>query len=700
MRRLIRLFKGTTPALNWLALIAIILFFIRLLPRELLTAGPATGGDMSSHFWPLECLVKHGFPNGTLRVWSPGNLAGEPLLVHYFPFPFMAMAALSLVMPLATAFNVGTVLALLLFPLCIYFCVKGLGFKSPTPLIATLFGLTFIYSESNSMWGGNTLSTLAGQFAHGYAIDLLLVSVGLLGWEMRTRRSPFWSPLAIAAVATSHGYALFGMPAIAIALVCFIQVGTPWQRFRHVLGAGILGFLLSLWFLYPMVNNSPWTSSFNASWGWKETMNEGFSRILLPSVIALVLIPILWLVFRKTRKHRNLLGRTAVLWLLPSALYAVFYFAAKYLGVVNIRALPQLEVFLVILGGTLFSEWVRLSGGVLWGWLLILPMTALALGWTDHFVLQFPVWAKWNYSGWQNKPLYPQLAALNRSIQGDLSMPRIAYEGNDLSNGAGTPRVFEMLPWFANRATLEGLYIQASILSPAIFQIQALISKTPSCPFWDDPCPHYNLGVVRPKLELMGVSDLILISNETRALADQDPHYVAGPSFAPWYIYHLKETPTLVETFQQKPTPLAPADQKNWKRKFLEWFVKFDGTQPMLIRELPPGVSLDSAVWSDAKDCRPEVHADFNELTLRTPCPGKAHVLKFGYHPTWQADSGDPLFLVSPGFIGIIPSKTEVHLRFGKSVTWQVATWISILTLFGLLSSAIFRRKSRTGSAR
>src|SRR4051812_7050755 len=63
------------------------------LPRELFSALPATGGDTGSHLWPLVAFREYGFPHLDLRIWNPAHFTGEPLLVHYFPLPFILMAA-------------------------------------------------------------------------------------------------------------------------------------------------------------------------------------------------------------------------------------------------------------------------------------------------------------------------------------------------------------------------------------------------------------------------------------------------------------------------------------------------------------------------------------------------------------------------------------------------------------------------------
>ena len=56
---------------------------------------PATGGDTGSHLWPVVALREYGLAHFNFRPWNPGNYMGEPLLVHYFPLPFILMALAS-----------------------------------------------------------------------------------------------------------------------------------------------------------------------------------------------------------------------------------------------------------------------------------------------------------------------------------------------------------------------------------------------------------------------------------------------------------------------------------------------------------------------------------------------------------------------------------------------------------------------------
>lgn len=85
-------------------------------------------------------------------------------------------------------------------------------------------------------------------------------------------------------------------------------------------------------------------------------------------------------------------------------------------------------------------------------------------------------WIKWNYQGYQNAPDWQTFNQINNFLKGSFSDPRVVSEHSDNTNKMGSTRAFENLPLFANRATLEGVYFQSSLLSPFVFYLQSLYS--------------------------------------------------------------------------------------------------------------------------------------------------------------------------------------------------------------------------------
>lgn len=754
------------PLIDFACLLLLAWFFIRYLPlKELSGPEPATGGDMGSHFFPLVTLVKHGIPNWTPRVWNPGNLGGEPHLVHYFPFPYLLMAVLSIFMPLGKAFNWGTLLPLLLLPSSVYVCLRGLGSKFPVPILGAAASVCFLLNESYSMWGGNAVSTLAGQFAHVYGLVLLLLGIGALGREIRRGYRPYLSALLFAALTLSHAYVMLGLPFFFVSFIWLFPHQTQSKRFWTCFWSGALAVLFSLWFIIPMVDNSKWTTEFSIEWNSGKLIYEVLPVIFYPAIAILVTECITLCIHGRVGSTREkvarLLGivgsvvaiftltiivryapdfaatefsyyfdrvlpivcgvaaalavvgvtglpvrrpavdRARVLalrfWMIPICGYLYYYFQFPRIGLVDVRAFPQAQLFLCILAGSIVGRIIGMMGRIP-AYFLALPLAVVTMWWTDVHVTNFPNWTKWNYSGWQTKPLYPDLAKLSEELKGNFSMPRVVYEHNDVNNGAGTVRVFEMIPYFMNRATLESLYLQASILAPMAFLIQADVSKTPSCPFRQYECRAYDLGRAKDSLNLMGVGELILTTTELLEQANKSSYLEPGKMFGPWQLFHAKHQPRLAGLLLQRPDLI---DAPNWKRIFYDWFKTYEVSKPFLVldRELPPAlrelIVNRTEPWPYKPECEPTVDVDFSRLVLRTPCPGVPHYLKFAYHPSWVADTGDDPFIVSPGFIGIVPSKEVVVLKFGQRLVWQLAGFISIavfVVVYGIGLMGLLKR--------
>ena len=597
------------------------------------------------------------------------------------------MWVLALFAPIGMAFNLGTMLWAVFFPISMYACLRGMGNRFPIPILGAAAGMLVLFNESYSMWGGNLLSTLAGQFTHGYAIDFFLLGAGALGWELRRGRVPLLSPFLFSAVFLSHAYVFLALPVLVLASALFLRGASLTQRLKRSAVALTVGILLAFWFLVPLLANSEWTTAFAAQWSFADTLKETFGRILIPLPI-LIAASLGCLAFLCGLALRSgMLKRQFVLWLVVLLFFVALYLASKPLGIINARSVPQMLVIAAIVTAMLMGHVVRHLGGRLVALCHVAPLILITLYWVSVNTKNFPHWVKWNYSGWTVKAPYPDLSALYGKLWGDFSMPRVMYEHSPKHGSSGTPRVFEMLPYFANRATLEGVYMQLTVLAPMIFLLQAEISKEPSCPYGEmTGCPGFALDAAIPRLRLLGVQQLILISPEMLSEANLSSDVAWEGRFGDWWLFRLKEQVPLAGVFQAAPRFLSG----DFKQEFLKWFNAYDGKQPFLASGVNDGLQRQPTIWSGAADCSPSVRVDFNRITLRTPCPGKAHYLKFAYHPTWRADTGDSLFLVSPGFLGIVPSRGEVELTFGHSAWWKLSALISLATL--LLFPAARRR--------
>src|SRR5688572_12096403 len=124
----------------------------------------AAGGDTPCHYPTFLYLRDHLLPRLRLHGWYPGAYLGQPLLLYYFPFPFLLMCALSVMVPAPVAFKLGTVGGVFLLPLLTYLSCRLMRFRAPAPLLAAAGSVVFLFVKENPIWGGTIASTLTGEF--------------------------------------------------------------------------------------------------------------------------------------------------------------------------------------------------------------------------------------------------------------------------------------------------------------------------------------------------------------------------------------------------------------------------------------------------------------------------------------------------------------------------------------------------------
>jgi hypothetical protein len=659
---------------------------------------PATGGDTGSHLWPVVALREYGIPNLNLRVWNPANFAGEPLLVHYFPLPFVMMAVLSYFMPIGLAFNLISFAPVALLPLAIWWSTRQLSLSfGMSRIVARVAGTTagifscgVLYNEGNTMWGGNFFSVLAGQFAHEWAFFFFFVLIGLLAKASSSLTSLVVSAMVFAAVVLSHAYVALFLPLVMIGALSF-RTGELKHRSLRLLAIGSIGALLSVWFWWPLIDNSKWTTAYGFKWQFSDYVRELIPLQIAPQLvggaIALVLMCFNFRLFRPV-------SRAVWFWGLQISFGVIGYFYFAKLGLVDVRTIPHVHFAVSIISAMMISM-LAVRGH----WILQVPLIAglIALPFVQFKLFQPQVaqlnsWVNWNYSGWTRKEAASWLQALSQNIAGDFNDPRVAFEHGGDSNVAGTPRVFEMLPYFAGRSVMDGVYMQSTILAPMSFYHQATISAKPSCPFPNYECSSINFEQGLNLGRLLGVGTYLFQSDEVYAHAQKSDRLSFRLDAKYWRAFDLKESVSNVETIRVLPEAVSYQD---WRKRYWNWFKSYDPSARYLItspNHLPEQGELGAEVVDSDASCNPSVHADFNLIRLETNCPGKMHVLKYAFHDSWRASGDERLWLLSPGFIGIIPKAGLTELRFGQSWSWLFAGWLSILCSLGCVLSLGIRR--------
>src|SRR5437867_1028451 len=170
--------KAVVDAVGLGFMLLVLLDYLR--PSLLLLPTIAAGGDTPCHYPTFVWLHDHLLPRGRLHGWYPGAYLGQPLLLYYFPLPFLAMSAMAPLVGLPAAFKLGTVLGAFLLPLLAYVSLRLMGFRFPAPLLGAAACLVFLLCEENPIWGGTLASTLTGEFAYTLGLGLAVLFLGLV----------------------------------------------------------------------------------------------------------------------------------------------------------------------------------------------------------------------------------------------------------------------------------------------------------------------------------------------------------------------------------------------------------------------------------------------------------------------------------------------------------------------------------------
>jgi hypothetical protein len=402
---------------------------------------------------------------------------------------------------------------------------------------------------------------------------------------------------------------------------------------------------------------------------------------------------------------RALTGRRPVLaagqvWLagFAAALFAVYRLGYS-LGVVDVRFLPMMHGALLLAGAWEAGAWIELSRPAwrrAYAAATIVVISAFAIA----SVAYLPSWARWNLRGMEGTTRWPDYAGVMREVAGGIGEPRVAWEHHPDHNAAGTIRAFELLPWFARRATLEGLYFQSAVLAPVVFYLQSEISLRPSCPLTAYECGRFRPAEVAPHLDLLGASELVAYTDSlTTALAGSSEFEERARSGV-YTVFALVRRPRLVEPVAVRPVADSRAD---WRQEGYDWFrAGTDLDVPLVLDEDPdpawPAVDRyrPGRLPRVPYPTRPRVSATVTDgsMQIETDAPGHPLLVKVGYHPGWRASDGSPIHLVAPGMMLVIPRSQKLTLAWTSGGSGRLGLLVTLLSLAALVAGRAVGRRA------
>jgi hypothetical protein len=666
--------RGVADALGLVAILLVLLDLLR--PSLLLLPTIAAGGDTPCHYPTAVWFYERLLPQLRLHGWYPGASLGHPLLLYYFPFPFVLMSALAPLAGMPVAFKLGTALGVFLLPPLAYVSLRLMRLPFPAPLLGAATALVFLYVEDNPIWGGTIASTLTGEFSYTYGVGFALLFLGVLVRARADGRGP-WAPAVVLALTSyAHGYAVLWAGLTASALLLWDPAGRHpdgaargrWGLLGWLAAVAALAFALAGPALVPMLADWGWTTPYDDAW-IDVTTSGLFPRLLSPLLLAgafavgAALARLAW--GRRGDEGLLMLGFGAVA-------AAALASAGPRLGVIDVRFVPLAQLALALAGAAglgLVLARVALADVAALGLVLI------AAWWADSQSRVLRHWIDWNYSGLEAKELWPAWQELMGKLGGGPGAPRVAFEYGPVHERAGSIRMHEMVPLFSGRSGIEGVYNQSSITThPVYYLLSELFPSSPN-PFRSRTYSRFDPDSALARLRLVAVGRVVAVSERLESALDARPDVVREARIPPYTLYRLLgPEPRYVEPLAYAPVRSSP---DGWRDQAFRWFSRKPPNRAVLVftgdRRFevaasdpwapPPEVPLPGGV---------EVSESIEAESIRftTSRPGHPLLVKVSYHPRWRAEGAFGPYLASPGFMLVVPWQREVRLVYAAR-TWS-----------------------------
>ena len=674
-----------------LGLTAIVLLLVDYLrPSLLLLPTITAGGDTPCHYPTLVWFYEHLLPRLRLHGWYPGAYAGQPLLLYYFPLPFLVMSVFAPATGLPVAFKLGTVLGVFLLPLLAYVAFRLMGFRFPAPLMGAAASLVFLFLEENPIWGGTIASTLTGEFSYTYGIGFALLFLGVAYRSYARGKGP-WLPAAILALtAFAHGYAVLWA---GLAATFFLWAARrPLRTLGWLAAVAVLAFALAAVSLLPLL----------ADWGWTTPYDDPWITVTTRSLVPAHLWPLLGLALlglgttlvraRRTGGPDHRLLFLAHASLMGAALAA----AAPAIGVVDVRFVPFAQIAACLAGAAALGLAVSSLAAPD---LAALGLVAAALLYADGRSQVLRSWIEWNYSGLEAKELWPAFREMTRRLRGTVADPRVAVEYSAEHEKAGSIRMYETLPYFTGRSTLEGVYNQASVQTHFVYYLASELGETSPNPFRKREYSLFDTEAALAHLRLYHVSDVVALSPKLVTALEGRPDVSFVERIAPYTIFHLDGPSTgYVEPLAYAP---ARAPMRGWRDRAYAWFSRkgaavvpvvftddpafraplADPWAEPALQPLPSGVVVKETVAAESID-------------IETSAVGHPLLVKVSYHPRWRALGADGPYLVSPALMLIVPRQPSVRLVYAATWADQAGRALTVLAAGLCLVGPRLRRRA------
>ncbi|HIJ57212.1 MAG TPA: hypothetical protein HPQ03_13980 [Deltaproteobacteria bacterium] len=294
--------------------------------RYMLYDTVVTGGDTASWHNIAHHLSKVLLPNFRLTGWDMGNFCGYPNFNFYFLPPFLLAVIPSNLfgIPLTISLKWVIMSGIFLLPVATYSGLRNMGYRFPAPIIGSAGSLLFVFNEFYTMFGGNTLSTFAGEFCYMFTFALFILFIGTLYRGIETGAGMIKNGLLLGAIGLSHLFVF--IPALMIMVFAFFRG----KQIKYILGVGTIAFVcMAFWILPLMAYRHPYTTPVYMIWKDFDNLRYSLVGIL---IIVLAVGPRFALHVIKLKDSHPVYPFWVFILLIFSGSFAAAYLTGKYLA--------------------------------------------------------------------------------------------------------------------------------------------------------------------------------------------------------------------------------------------------------------------------------------------------------------------------------------------------------------------------------
>jgi len=207
-----------------------------------------TGGDSASWYQVAVHLKDTLIPHARLYGWDMANFCGYPNFNFYFIPPFLLAVLISYIgVPLTMGLKIVMVSGWYFLPVSVYLGLRLMAYRFPAPVIGACATLLFLFNETYTMFGGNILSSLAGEFCYMFAFSLLPFFMGSMIKGFSNDRRIIINGLVLGLIGLSHLFVF--IPAISVVLFGFFTK----KRTVYLVKVCAIGFGVMAFWILPLI---------------------------------------------------------------------------------------------------------------------------------------------------------------------------------------------------------------------------------------------------------------------------------------------------------------------------------------------------------------------------------------------------------------------------------------------------------------